>query len=64
MHWIDLAQDRDQWRFPVNMVMNLQVPYMLGSSRVAAQLVASREGLSSMELFLVNNMGQQLHSNL
>jgi hypothetical protein len=26
MDWIDLAQDRDQWRILVNMVMNLQVP--------------------------------------
>jgi hypothetical protein len=26
MNWIDLAQDRDQWRSLVNMVMNLQVP--------------------------------------
>jgi hypothetical protein len=24
--WIDLAQDRDQWRALVNMAMNLQVP--------------------------------------
>jgi hypothetical protein len=26
MDWIDLAQDRDQWRTLVNTVMNLQVP--------------------------------------
>jgi hypothetical protein len=26
MDWIDLAQDRDQWKILVNTVMNLQVP--------------------------------------
>jgi hypothetical protein len=26
MDWIDLAQNRDQWRALVNMVMNLQFP--------------------------------------
>jgi hypothetical protein len=27
MDWIDLAQDRDQWRTLVNMIKNLRVPY-------------------------------------
>jgi hypothetical protein len=26
MEWIELAEDRDQWRGPVNTVMNLRVP--------------------------------------
>jgi hypothetical protein len=47
--WIDLAQDRDQWRTLVNMAMNLSGSIkLLGSSRVAAQLAASQERLSSM----------------
>jgi hypothetical protein len=26
MDWIDLAQDREQWRAVMNMVMNLRLP--------------------------------------
>jgi hypothetical protein len=29
--WIDLAQDRDQWRVLVNMAMNLRVPQNFGN---------------------------------
>jgi hypothetical protein len=30
MDWIDLAQDRDQWRALATTVMTLQVPYIVG----------------------------------
>jgi hypothetical protein len=55
MDWIDLAQERDQWRALVNTVRNLRIHSfgfhkMLGNSLVVAELAASQEGLSSMEL--------------
>jgi hypothetical protein len=30
--WIDVAQDRDQWRAPVNTALNFGFNEMLGSS--------------------------------
>jgi hypothetical protein len=30
MYWIDVAQDSNQWRALVNIVMNLQVPWNAG----------------------------------
>jgi hypothetical protein len=30
--WIGQAKDRDKWRTPLNVVMNLQVPYNVRSS--------------------------------
>jgi hypothetical protein len=32
MDWIDLAEDRDQWRALVNTVMNVRVHKMFGNS--------------------------------
>jgi hypothetical protein len=32
MDWIDLAQDRDQWRALVDMAMKIGLHKMLGSS--------------------------------
>jgi hypothetical protein len=48
MNWVDLTQDRDQWRALINTVMHFRFHKMLGSSRVAAQLAPSQEGPTSM----------------
>jgi hypothetical protein len=50
MDWINLGQDRGQWRALVNMIIKFWFHKMLGSCRVAVQFAASQEGLSSMKL--------------
>jgi hypothetical protein len=45
MDWIDLVQDRDQWRALVNPTMNLRFHKILGNS---AELAAPQEGLTSI----------------
>jgi hypothetical protein len=50
MDWIDLAHDRDRWRAVVNVVMNLGVHKMRGVSWLAEDLLASEQGLCSLEL--------------
>ena len=49
MDWIGLAQDRDKWRTLVSTVMNLRFREMRGISWLAANQLASQEGLCTME---------------
>jgi hypothetical protein len=44
MDWMDLAQDRDQWRVLVNTVMNFKVHKVLGISRIVHNLRLLRKG--------------------
>jgi hypothetical protein len=50
MDWIALTQDRDGWQELVNVVINLRVPQNAGISLLDEDLLASQEGLCSMEL--------------
>jgi hypothetical protein len=52
MDWIDLAQDRNQWRALVNTIMNLQFPYSVGKLFNGCITGASPAGLSSMEVVI------------
>jgi hypothetical protein len=48
--WIKLAQDRDQWWALENTVMNFRFHKRRGISWLAETLLASQDGLCSMEL--------------
>jgi hypothetical protein len=50
MDWIDLVQDRDQWKALVNTLITFGFRNMLVSLWVAAQLAASQERLSAIKL--------------
>jgi hypothetical protein len=50
MDWIDLAQDRDKCLAVVNTVRTFGFHKMRGISWVAWDVLASQEGLCSMEL--------------
>jgi hypothetical protein len=48
MEWIDMAQDRDQWRAVVNTVMNLRVPSNVGKYLSVYTRKAHLHGVSSV----------------
>jgi hypothetical protein len=50
--WTHLAQQRDQLRAVLNMVMNIQIYKLLGISSVAREPLALQEGLSSTDLVI------------
>jgi hypothetical protein len=51
MDWILLVQDRAQWSAPVNTVLSRWVPS--NECNFVGELLASPEGLCSMELVIV-----------
>jgi len=55
MDWIDLPRHRDRRRTLVNAVMNLRVPLNAGDFFTPEELLASREGLCSVELVKGNS---------
>ena len=48
--WINLVHNRERWKFLMNAVMNLRVPQNARNFLIAEDMLASQEGLCSMEL--------------
>jgi hypothetical protein len=60
MDWIDLAENRDQWRYLVNTVMNLQVPQNVGKLLSSCTTGAQFHGASQFcSLYSVEWYGKQ-----
>jgi hypothetical protein len=59
LDWIHQAQDRDQWRAPVETIMNFR--NILGNSRVVEGLVVSQEGLSFVKLVIYYHILFNMH---
>jgi hypothetical protein len=55
MDWIDVAWHRDQWRTLVNKVINLRVLLNTGDFFIPEELLASQEGLCSIQLVKGNS---------
>jgi hypothetical protein len=61
MDWIDLAQDKDQWRATVNTVMNIWAPENAGEFLSNERLAASQEGVSLCVAFNTLQIGLLMH---
>jgi hypothetical protein len=56
VNWIDLAQDRDQWRALVNTVMNLQVSQNAGNFLSGLTIGSFSRRAQLHELVMVHKM--------
>jgi hypothetical protein len=62
--WIDLSNDRDQWRVLMNTIMNPQIPLNFLSSSKTVQLAAFQETLSYIKQIWLSKVNLCLMYNL